>query len=98
MAEPLTVPRRPAFEWLQLAKLLLLAGAVALAVFYLPNRIWDSMNGTFALVLGGIAAWRYSWWLTHFVRAQIYGRVVFPKLRRKAGALWSRGWRPCAAT
>jgi glycosyltransferase Alg8 len=94
MAEPLTMRRRPAFEWLQFAKLLLLTGAVALAVTYLPNRIWDSMNGTFALVLGGIAAWRYSWWLTHFVRSQIYGRVVFPKLRRKAGALWSRGWRP----
>jgi glycosyltransferase Alg8 len=94
MAVP-AIERQPrCFEWPQFFKLILLLGVLALAIAHLPNDIWDAANGVLALSLGGIAAWRYCWWLTHFVRSQIYGRLVFPKLRRRAGALWSGGWRP----
>src|SRR5438876_1041854 len=88
------IERRRGFEFVRLYKLILLIGALVIAIVYLPNSIWDSGNDVLRLALGGIAAWRYCWWLTHFVRAQVYARLVFPKLRRRAGELWSGGWRP----
>ena len=94
MAVAAMTRQRRSFEWFQFYKLLLLAGALILAITHLPNAFWNDTNGVLLVSLGGIAAWRYSWWLTHFIRSQIYGRLMFPKLRRSADALWSRGWRP----
>ena len=67
---------------------------LALLLIYLPNRIWDQGAGTMVFSLGAIAAWRYGWWALHFARSQIYSRLVFPRIRRRADALWRSGWRP----
>jgi mannuronan synthase len=79
------------------AKLVLfLATCVALAVL-LPSGLWDEgPDGTraFFVALGGLAAWRYGWWLTHLVRAQYYGCVHYPRLAAVAAAVWTDGWRP----
>jgi glycosyltransferase Alg8 len=80
--------------WLQAYELLLLMAAIVVVVVKLPNRIWDVADTALVLSLGPLAAWRYGWWFTHFVRANIYGRLVFPKLRRQADALWAGGWKP----
>ncbi len=44
--------------------------------------------------LGGLAIWRYGWWLTHLIRAQIYARAVYPRLSADDAAVWAVGWRP----
>jgi mannuronan synthase len=79
------------------AKLVLfVATCVAVAVL-LPARIWDDgLDGprAFLAALGGLAIWRYGWWLTHLVRAQYYGRVRYPQLAGAAAAIWDQGWRP----
>lgn len=61
---------------------------------HLPNRFLapDVMHLTFAL--GGLAIWRFGWWFTHAVRAQLYRRFKFPRMRARASALWKDGWRP----
>jgi glycosyltransferase Alg8 len=65
-----------------------------LALAHLPNTIWDPDVGQVVLVIGLLGIWRYAWWLTHWVRARIYGRSSFPRLRRRADAVWRSGWRP----
>jgi len=69
-------------------------GALVLVLTYLPNRIWDEGAATMVVSLGAIAAWRYGWWALNLVRSIIYARLVFPRLRRRADALWRSGWRP----
>lgn len=75
----------------QLAALL---GLNVLLLAYLPNRIWDAADSLLILSLGPLAIWRYGWWFLHLVRANVYGRLVFPKLRRRRDELWARGRRP----
>ena len=45
-------------------------------------------------VLGMFGLWRYGWWLTHVIRATIYARHTYPKLRARAAEAWDAGWRP----
>jgi len=73
---------------------LILLVVIFFIVRFTPTRIWQ--NGEFQLfaTLGVIGIWRYSWWLTHFLRAQIFQRIVFPKKRKQANELWDSGWRP----
>ncbi len=61
---------------------------------HLPNRFFapDVMHLT--ITLGVLGIWRFGWWFTHAVRAEIYRRVKFPKMRARASALWNEGWRP----
>jgi len=72
--------------------------AVGLVLLWLlvnvPNRFLepDVMHLTFTL--GGLGIWRFGWWFTHAVRAEIYRRAKFPKMRARASALWANGWRP----
>src|SRR5690348_1644400 len=74
--------------------LVLLIAAIVLIVVKLPSHVWDAADSSVILTLGSLAAWRYGWWLMHLVRANIYARLVFPKLRKRADALWSSGWKP----
>jgi glycosyltransferase Alg8 len=57
------------------------------AVFYLPEIYFDPAATQFVLALGVLSIWRYSWSLTHFFRALIYRKFVFPKLRKRADDL-----------
>lgn len=67
---------------------------IVLGAFYLPNKLWDPRLQTLVVSLGFLGLWRYAWWMTHLVRAQIYGHWVYPKLRERADASWRGGWRP----
>jgi len=57
-------------------------------VFFDP----DTMQITF--VIGALGIWRYGWWFTHAVRAHIYGRFFYPRMRREGQKVWADGWRP----
>jgi glycosyltransferase Alg8 len=75
--------------------LYLLVGAMVLGAFYVPGAVWfDPGLRAVTVSLGFLGIWRYAWWLTHLVRALIYGRRVYPRLRARADARWREGWRP----
>lgn len=73
-------------SWYAHLILILVIVSLALAV---PEEaltsIWHGEAGVF-LSLGVLATWRYSWGLLHFVRALIYRRLLFPKLRGQSDA------------
>jgi glycosyltransferase Alg8 len=61
----------------------LLTGTIAVIIN--PNPL-AGVGATAVAVIGLIGIWRYSWALLHFVRAQIYQRLAFPRMRRRAEA------------
>jgi len=58
------------------------------------NRFFqpDVLRVTF--VIGTLGIWRFGWWFTHAVRAEIYRRAKWPGMRARAAAIWQSGWRP----
>lgn len=95
MAAPhLNVPGQRTGDWFRAYQLIILLAVLVLATTQLPNRVWDDADAMLILSLGPLAVWRYGWWITHFVRAIVYARVVYPKLRKRARAIWASGWRP----
>lgn len=54
------------------------------AIAFLPPAALQPGSDQFILVVGGLAIWRYSWGLVHFVRAWIYNKFVFPRYRAAA--------------
>ena len=77
-----------------LAKIAVYFGLCYLALTLLPNTIWDADIKEITYVIGILGIWRYSWWFTHTIRAFIFGRRVYPRMRDRAAALWDSGWRP----
>lgn len=75
-------------------KLFLYLGALYIGLTQIPSKLWDPVSGQVMLALGAFGLWRYFWWFLHFVRAQIYKRLVYPKRRAAAQELWESGWRP----
>jgi glycosyltransferase Alg8 len=71
-----------------------MAAVIVLGAAFFPTKIWDHELHTVALSIGFLGLWRYTWWMTHLVRAQIYGRVVYPRLRARADEAWQQGMRP----
>ncbi len=69
-------------------------GACFMILTLVPNSIWDPEIQAITYVIGILGLWRYLWWFTHFVRAIIYGRVVYPRLRARGETIWKSGWRP----
>ena len=65
---------------------------VVMAVF-MPNRMFSVETRAITITLGTLGFWRYAWWLTHAVRAEVFLRC-FPKTRARAEQVWERGWRP----
>lgn len=57
---------------------------LALAASMLPPAALTPGSGQFIMVIGGLAAWRYSWGMVHYVRHLIYIFRVFPRLRKEA--------------
>src|SRR5215467_6270222 len=86
--------QQPRSRMVDAAKLFLLSCSLVLLILKLPNHIWDPVNSIVVMTFGVIALWRYSWWMTHFIRSQIYRRLIFPRRRRLADAVWTNGWRP----
>lgn len=89
--------RKEPFAWSasSLFALHLYAAAIIAWILLIPVEMWRR-NGVLEILsaLGLIGTWRYLWWLTHFVRAQIYERVVYARLREHAARAWASGWRP----
>ncbi|MEO0654646.1 MAG: transcriptional regulator, partial [Pseudomonadota bacterium] len=58
------------------------------------NRFFqpDVLHVTF--VIGTLGIWRFGWWFTHAVRAELYRRFKWPGMRARAHAVWHSGWRP----
>ncbi|MGD9785562.1 MAG: glycosyltransferase [Hyphomicrobiaceae bacterium] len=75
-------------------KLLMLAVTCFIVLDRIPNPIWDPMYRELIWTLGVIGIWRYSWWMTHWLRALYFAYVVYPRTRDKAAAIWRQGWRP----
>jgi glycosyltransferase Alg8 len=99
MAERLADVTQPLALWekwsphVQL-QILLYFSSCLIALTVLPNTIWDPVAREFVYVIGVLGVWRYTWWLNHWIRAEIYARVTFPRLRRRADLVWNSGWRP----
>lgn len=66
----------------------------ALIATRLPAGLWLQNGRTFVGLLGAFGLWRYGWWLSHVIRAAIYGRRTYPQLARRAATAWNAGWRP----
>jgi glycosyltransferase Alg8 len=64
------------------------------AIAAIPAHTWERLGSRLFVTIGVIGLWRYGWWLLHFVRAQVYAHVRFPRLRRASERLWREGWRP----
>jgi len=79
---------------LVLCHISLYIGCCLLAIILLPNKLWDPGIREVTFVIGALGIWRYGWWFTHAVRAVIYGKFVYPKLRKKGQEVWDSGWRP----
>ena len=75
-------------------KMFLYFGFCIFALVTIPNSIWDPELQVFTIVLGSLGIWRYSWWFVHVVRAEIYQRRIFPKIRQCSERTWNQGWRP----
>jgi glycosyltransferase Alg8 len=71
-----------------------MAASVALAALWLPPLLDRPGLRTAAVSIGFLGVWRYSWWLTHLVRALVYQYRVFPRLRSAAEVAWRNGTRP----
>jgi len=78
-------------------QLMLLAGmlmVIGWLLTSLPNRFLQPDVMHISVVLGSLGIWRFGWWFTHAVRAEIYQKIIWPGKRARARALWAQGWRP----
>ncbi|TFH85898.1 alginate biosynthesis protein Alg8 [Billgrantia azerbaijanica] len=57
----------------------------------LPLEVLSPASQSFFFAVGGVAVWRYSWWLVQAVRSTWYNRRVFPRLRAAADAADAAG-------
>ncbi len=91
-SEPLTTAEKwsPAVQ----LRILLYFCCCTMALCLIPNQIWSQDANEFVYVIGILGIWRYTWWLTHLIRAVIYNRITFPRLRARATTVWECGWRP----
>lgn len=64
------------------------------ALHSLPNSMWDPELQQITILIGTLGIWRYAWWFTHAVRANIYNKIAYPRLRAQADSLWQEGRRP----
>ena len=71
-------------------QLLVLAGMGCVAAFLLQvigdAQVWALHRGEVLIAVGGIACWRWSWFLLQNLRAVVYRYYTFPRLRRAAHA------------
>ena len=91
-----SVPLPRSVKWSPLVQFKILAYFMLcfLGLIVVPNQIWDGENKQIIYVIGILGIWRYLWWFTHFLRAKIFEKSVYPRMRNRATALWESGWRP----
>lgn len=64
------------------------------AMVFWPNNFFDPDVLIVSLTLGSLGIWRFGWWFTHAIRAEIYKVFKWPGMRRAADQVWQSGWRP----
>ena len=74
---------------------LFLAVMVALAATIPPQAIGHAAGGL--VVVGLIGTWRYSWAALNGLRAWLYLRVAYPRLKRRAEAAYAQAAHPAHA-
>ncbi|MCY6379634.1 glycosyltransferase [Hoeflea prorocentri] len=74
--------------------LLVFAQIIFFLLFAVPNRFFEPGVMHITVVLATLGIWRFGWWFTHAVRAEIYRRLRWPGMRAEAEAVWKSGWRP----
>ncbi|MEM8577212.1 MAG: glycosyltransferase [Pseudomonadota bacterium] len=79
---------------LHLAALIAISALLGYLLLTTSNRFLSPGARQVTIVLGTLGLWRFGWWFTHAVRAEIYARAVWPTRRAAASALWQSGWRP----
>ncbi|MGI9406910.1 MAG: glycosyltransferase, partial [Hyphomicrobiaceae bacterium] len=77
-----------------LAKIALYIGVCWMALTLIPNTIWAPEVAQITYVIGLLGIWRFGWWFNHIIRATIYGKIVYPRMRKRAAVIWDGGWRP----
>ncbi|MEM6564331.1 MAG: glycosyltransferase [Pseudomonadota bacterium] len=89
-------PKRGLKKWSMRQLFLLILGLTGL--FYLlvktQNRFFEPDVLQVTFVIGTLGAWRFGWWFTHAVRAELYRRFRWPGMRERANRVWQNGWRP----
>lgn len=91
-----TKPLPPGVKWsaeVQI-QLLLYWSVCFIALTQIPNNLYDPTTNEIVLVVGLLGMWRYLWWFNHFLRALIFEKITYPRMRDRAAALWESGWRP----
>ncbi|MEN0001869.1 MAG: transcriptional regulator, partial [Pseudomonadota bacterium] len=78
----------------QIVMLVLLLTFIGWLLTSTSNRFFQPDTLHVTLVLGTLGIWRFGWWFTHAVRAEIYRRIIWPRMRAEANAVWDEGWRP----
>ncbi len=81
---------RKKYNWTVIYKLFIFYGFLIFCMNHFPNSIWDPEIPAVILTLGLIGVWRYLWWFNHYVRSEIYSKIVYPRMRKKADADWNR--------
>ena len=92
--EPVVPPTGPKWNLRVFGGLAIWLSLVTIALLSTPTMLWDETHQHIVIVVGIFGLWRFSWWANHLARAAIYGRIVFPKLRERAEAVWQAGIRP----
>lgn len=93
----LSAPQRRGLRKWQPQQILLLCIMLSFVIWLLVtvrNRFFQPDLMHITVVLGSLGIWRFGWWFTHAVRAEIYQRLKWPDMRRQASDLWQKGWRP----
>jgi len=54
---------------------------VAIGPFLLPEKGFDPYQQNLIIFLGAVATWRYSWFATNIIRAKIYQKFKFSRIR-----------------
>ncbi|MEM1238058.1 MAG: transcriptional regulator, partial [Pseudomonadota bacterium] len=78
----------------QLLGVTLIASILLWLLTHTQNRFFQPDTLHVTLVLGSLGIWRFGWWFTHAVRAEIYRRRRWPAMRAAADRVWQSGWRP----
>lgn len=63
---------------------------VAVFATSLPEQAYAIIDSRTGLVIGVIGVWRYGWGVLHFLRSVVYRARVYPRLKRKVMAEWSK--------
>jgi glycosyltransferase Alg8 len=69
--------------------------AVCLVIILsIPNSIFDPEVRAITFTIGILGIWRYGWWFTHALRAFIYSKFVYSRMKERGREVWESGWRP----